>query len=100
LVIAVCDYGAVAKDKDPDVLLQGAKNGSIANMHATLAGEKQITLGGYKGLEYGADSADAHLSARIYMVGTVLYQLIVVTPVNHTYPSAARFFDSFQLTAH
>jgi hypothetical protein len=100
LVVAVCNYGAAAKDKDPDVILQGAKNGSIANVHATLTSEKQITLNGYKGLEYEADGADAHLSARIYMVGTVLYQLVEVAPLNHPYPSTKRFFDSFQLISH
>ena len=100
LVAAVCDYGAAAKDKDPDVLLQGAETGSIENVHATLTSEKKITLGGNQGREYEADSKDAHLSARIYMVGPVLYQLIEVSPVNHPYPGATRFFDSFQLIQH
>jgi hypothetical protein len=100
LVVAVCNYGAVAKDKDPDTLLQGAKNGSITNLHGTLTSEKQIVLGDSKGLQFEADSPDAHLSARIYMVGTILYQLIAVMPLNHPYPNAARFFDSFTLTLH
>lgn len=97
LFVGVCDYGAKIEGKYPDVLLQGAKNGALQNSNAHLIGEKKITLGAYPGIEFQSASDNAQITARIYVVGRILYQTLVVAPLDKPYPETARFLDSFQL---
>jgi len=97
LFIGVCDYGSQAAGKDPDTMLQGAKNGALQNSNSHLVSEKKITLGIYHGVEFEAESDAAHFSARIYMVGSTLYQTLVVAQLGKPYPDTARFLDSFQI---
>ncbi len=99
LFATVCDYGSQAAGKDSDSMLQGAKNGALQNSNSHLTSEKKIKLGIYPGIEFEAESDAAQFTARIYMVGTTLYQTLVVAPLGKPYPEAARFLDSFQLIA-
>jgi hypothetical protein len=99
LFIGICDYGAKVSGQSPDVSLQGAKNGALDNSKSHLVAEKKITLGTYPGIEFEAESDAAHFVARIYMVGTTLYQTLVVYPLNQSYAGTTRFLDSFQLIA-
>jgi hypothetical protein len=99
LFIGVCDYGAQVEGKDPDEMLQGAKDGALTNSKSHLVTEKKITLGTSHGVEFEAESDEAHFSARIYLVGSTLYQTLVVAPLGKPFPGTARFLDSFQLIA-
>jgi hypothetical protein len=99
LFIGVCDYGPKTEGKDPQELLQGAKNGALQNSSSHLVSEKKITLGAYPGVEFQAESDTAHFTARIYMVGNILYQALVVAPLDKPFPEVTRFLDSFQLIA-
>jgi hypothetical protein len=99
LFIGVCDYGSQAAGKDPQTMLQGAKNGALTNSSSHLMSEKKITLGVYPGIEFEAESDAAHFTARIYIVGTTLYQTLVVVPLGKPYDDTTRFLDSFQLIA-
>ena len=99
IFVGVCDYGASTNGKDPDVLLQGAKNGALQNSSSHLIGEKAIALGVYPGLEFQAVSDSAQYTARIYMVGNILYEILVVAPLDKSFADATRFLDSFQLIA-
>ena len=96
LIAAVCDYGASAKDKDPDALLESAKTGAVSNVKGHLTSEKKIGLGDNHGVAFEADSENAHISARIYLAGTTLYQMIVAAPKAAPYADSGRFLDSFQ----
>jgi hypothetical protein len=40
-----------------------------------------------------------HFSARIYLVGTTLYQALTAAPLGKPYAGVPRFLDSFQLIA-
>jgi hypothetical protein len=97
LYIGVCDYGSAASIKDPDAVLQGAKNGALANSNSHLVSEKKIALGDNPGLEFEGASDAGHLSVRLYLVGATLYQTLVVSPPGSPYSGTARFLDSFQL---
>ncbi len=97
MFVGICDYGSKTAGKDPDDLLQGAKNGALQNSNSHLLSETKITLGIYHGLTFEAESDQAHFSARIYMVGSTLYQTLVVSPLGKPYANTARFLDSFQL---
>lgn len=97
MFVGICDYGSKTEGKDPDDLLQGAKNGALQNSNSHLLSESKITLGIYHGLTFEAESDQAHFSARIYMVGSTLYQTLVVSPLGKPYANTTRFLDSFQL---
>jgi hypothetical protein len=99
IFVGVCDYGAQTAGKDPDVLLQGAKNGALQNSSSHLVSETKMTLGIYHGLAFEAESDAAHFTARVYMVGSTLYQTLVVAPLGKPYANTTRFLDSFQLIA-
>jgi hypothetical protein len=99
MFVGVCDYGAQAAGKDPDVLLRGAKDGALKNSSSHLVSEKKITIGIYDGLEFEAETDQAHFTARVYMVGTTLYQTLVVSNLGKPYADTMRFLDSFQLIA-
>jgi hypothetical protein len=99
LFIGVCDSGTQVVGSDPDTLLEGAKKGALSNFNSHLLSEKKITLGTYPGVEFEAESDAAHFTARIYMVGTTLYQTLAVAALGKPYADAPRFLDSFQLIA-
>lgn len=83
-----------------EALLNGARDGAAANVSGTLVSERRIGLSGHPGREIEIRISGGIVKARIYLVGSRLYQLIVVEQ-SGTESSAnqARFFDSFQLSA-
>jgi hypothetical protein len=97
MFVGICDYGSKTAGQNSDDLLQGAKNGALQNSNSHLLSESKITLGIYHGLTFEAESDQAHFSARIYMVGSTLYQTLVVSPLGKPYANTTRFLDSFQL---
>jgi hypothetical protein len=97
LFVSVCDYGKAAEGKDPDSQLQTAKNGALQNSASHLVSEKKIALGSYHGLEFEAESDQAHFSGRIYVMGTMLYQELIAVPLGKPFADSARFMDSFRL---
>jgi len=99
MFVGVCDYGAAIAGTDPDDALKGAENGALSNSNAHLITDRKITLGIYHGLAYEGESDQAHFSAREYLVGTTLYQTLVVSSLGKPYDGTARFLDSFQLIA-
>jgi hypothetical protein len=91
------DFGTTGAASDADTLLQGGKNGALTNSKSHLVSEKKIMLGAYHGLEFEGEGDAYHISARIYMVGSILYQTVVISPIGKQYAGSARFLDSFQL---
>jgi hypothetical protein len=100
LFVGVCDYGNATQGMDVDTILDGAKDGALKNSNSHLVGTlRKITLGTYPGLAFESESDQAHYSARIYLVGTTLYQVLVVASIQKPYADSQRFLDSFQLIA-
>jgi hypothetical protein len=97
MFVGICDYGSKTAGKDPDELLQGAKNGALQNSNSHLLSEAKTTLGIYHGLIVQYENDQAHFSMRIFLVGTTLYQTLVVAPLGQPYADTARFLDSFLL---
>lgn len=97
LFVSVCNYGGSFEKKDPSQLLLGAKNSALANSGAHLLNEKSIALGPNQGLQFEAETLATHYTARFYIVGSTLYQAIVVFPLNKPFYQANEFLDSFQL---
>ena len=97
LITAVCDYGASAAGKDATTLLDGAKTAALESLKAQATSSKKISLGDAKGTEFEAENEAEHISGRIYLRGSNLYQVLVVSPLNTTYADTAHFLDSFRL---
>jgi hypothetical protein len=97
LEVVVCDFGDAIHDSDSDGILQGAKNGAVTSANAHLLTARKITLGIYPGIAFEAEADQLHLSARIYLVGTTLYQTFVSRPIDQANAESSKFLDSFQL---
>jgi hypothetical protein len=96
LYVGICDYGEKALGRDPQTVLKGAKEGAVSNVKGHLIRERAITLGTAPGVEFEAENDTLHFFARIYFVGTTLYQTLTAAPINDPYPYVMRFEDSFQ----
>jgi hypothetical protein len=82
------------------VVLDGARDGAVANVQGVLLSELIIDLDGHPGRELtiSAASGKAEIRQRLYLVGNRLYQLLAVTPNGESIsPRVSRFFDSFKL---
>jgi hypothetical protein len=99
LFVGVCDYGTAVNGRDPQTVLNGAQQGAIDNVKAHLISGSKMTLGAYPGLAFEAENDSMHFSARIYLVGSTLYQALVASSLQQPYADTARFLDSFQLIA-
>jgi hypothetical protein len=97
LYVGVCDYGSAISDRTPDQVLNGAQQGAIDNVKAHLVSGKTIMFGAYPGREFEAENDTLHFSARIYLVGSTLYQTLIAAPLGSPYVSAITFLDSFQI---
>jgi hypothetical protein len=99
MFVGVCDYGSAVAGRAPDTVLDGAQGGALSNTNSHLVSAKKITLGTYPGREFEAENDSMHFSARIYLVGTTLYQTLTAAPLGKPYAGVTRFLDSFQLIA-
>jgi len=97
LFVGVCDYGSAISDRTPDQVLDGAQQGAIDNVKAHLVSGKKITFGAYPGREFEADNDSMHFYARIYLVGSTLYQTLIASPLGGPYVNSVTFLNSFQL---
>ncbi len=97
--VGVTDYGSVATGRNPQTMLQGAKTGAMNNVKGRLINESQITLGVYPGLSFEAENDTYHFQARLYLVGSTLYQTLIAYPIGKVPEGVDRFFNSFQLLA-
>jgi hypothetical protein len=78
-------------------VLTGAKNGAIDNVKAHMLTEESVLLGTYPGVQFEAENDTLHFSARIFLVGTTLYQELTASPLTEKYADSTRFLDSFKL---
>jgi hypothetical protein len=99
MFVGICDYGSAVADRTADQVLDGAQQGAIDNVSAHLVRGRKITLGTYPGREFEAENDTMHFSARIYLVGSTLYQTLTASPLGKPYANTTRFLDSFQLIA-
>ena len=97
-ITSYADYPAsLVSGQVPDKVLQNVAKGSIADRQVLAEGVTSIN--GNAGRYYVAQGSDGLVfQARIYLVGTRLYQNIVVSDAaSRARPEVRQFFDSFQL---
>jgi hypothetical protein len=98
IYVGVCDYGAATNGRDAATVLEGAYKGAISNIHGHLVGDiRWITLQGNRGVAFEAENDTIHISARIYYVGTTLYQALAASPIKTPFAKTTEFLDSFEL---
>jgi hypothetical protein len=59
MIAGVTEFGPTLAGKDPDTILQGAKNGAVTNSKGRLISEKPITLGANHGIAFELESDGA-----------------------------------------
>lgn len=96
-LVGVCEYGSAISDQDSYTTLENAKNGALANTNSHLVKEQKIKLSVVAGIAYESEGDEAHFTARIYLAGTTLYQVLVVYPIGNAPPDAESFLESFGL---
>ena len=97
LIISDCDYGTAVAGKTSAEMLLGAKNSTLSNSAARLVSEREIALDKNPGLQFEAESSAVHFTVRMYLVGTTLYQILVVSPLDKHFDQTTQFLDSFHL---
>ena len=105
-LVSYCDFkGAVIDEELKQRILDGAKEGALADMLATLESETPMTLGNYPGrsVRFSAvnNSDTVHGRFDFYLVGIRLYQVgfIGIDSLALGHDSITRYFDSFTLRA-
>jgi hypothetical protein len=82
--------------------LDGARDGAVRGGNATLSNSGRVTLAGkYPGREFSAklNGKEGIIRAKIYLVGSRLYQVMVVGTDSFANSSdSTKFLDSFALT--
>lgn len=95
------EFARAIKGKEDD-MLDGARDGALEKSRGKLVSETSIALGKYPGREIkiAGERSGVNYSAhwRVYLIGTQVYQLGVLSPKTAAVENeAARFFDSFKL---
>lgn len=99
LCVAVIDQGPEATGLTADMLFERTKLAVVAAPKTRKINDSDITLDGHKGTEIETANETLHQFTRVYLVDGTIYQAIVICPLQHRYPDAARFLDSFKLIA-
>ena len=90
-----------AMDGNPELVLDGARNGAAKNVGGTVSSEKRVTVGKYRGRDISIVIADKSVTVWLRMVSAQnrLYTLQAILPSHPTRdPEVTRFFESFKLT--
>lgn len=104
LTVAVSDYASSMLRFGPEVALDGARDGAVANIGGRLLSERRIFLGAHPGRELMIEARKSEalrglLRARIYLVGQRSYMLMAVTTEEERLKrnDVSMFLDSFTL---
>lgn len=83
-----------------EIVLDGAREGALANSKATLLHEEKITKGRLRGRELkAAVGKDMIIRGRMYLFNNRLYQAITISRSDNrkAYKYITKFLDSFRL---
>jgi hypothetical protein len=91
-VVSCIDY-AEAGVPDVDIDLEGARDGALTNVGATLSSSADIELQGREGIEFTGTAVAGEVNGRMYTDGNVLCQVVTIGGDAAT---TTAFLDSFQ----
>jgi len=93
--VGVCDYGARGRTADPVTLLDGAKRGAVEHLNAHFLTEKKIELDSNPAVAFDAESDKLHFTVRMVLSDGLLYQMMVVSPLNQNMQIPTAFSTAF-----
>jgi hypothetical protein len=100
-MVAYSDYpNPIVQEITPKLILDGARDGAVANTQGKLARESIISLDGHQGRELQIEPAGGKvtITGRIFLVDRRLYQMMVLTPQGKDLTeNVNKFLDSFTL---
>ena len=100
-VVAYSDYPMdVIQSYGTQIILDGARNAAVTNTGGTLLDEQEIEIEGYPGRQIKVQSPDGEgiAQARMYLVGTRLYQIYVASPSTEANSQdISKYLESFTL---
>lgn len=97
-VAGYCDYPQqYINSTDPQKLLEGARDGAVANVNGRLVSETQVDFHSKPARQFVIEVPNkAFVTARVILIGPRLYQLMLIAPTNQGHEEdISRFFDSF-----
>jgi hypothetical protein len=101
-IVAVADYPANLASADPNKVLEGARDGALKNVQATLTTSEATSLGAVPGIAFTGTMAanNGVVTTRIFLDGVRLYQIFAVGDAasQRLTDDTAAFLDSFKLT--
>lgn len=85
--IAYSDYpDSFITARDPNVLLDGSRDGAVKNIQGTLLSETIIDMNGHPGRELRIEGPQKIImKSRIYLVGKRLYQIMTISKPDHSF---------------
>lgn len=102
-VIGYSEYPSyVFSQKDPDALLNGARDGAVNNVKGEVLSERPMSLGSYVGREITGKSAEQGFSftTRLYLANPRMYMLIYLRKGDQPISDdGKKFLDSFEITS-
>jgi len=98
-MVGYSDYPEdLLKVAKPQQILDGARDGAVSNVKGELLQEKTATLKGHKGREIKIKTEKGIIRARLFLVGSRLYQLMVITGKEKALSkNIEKSFDSFKI---
>jgi hypothetical protein len=99
-IVSYNDYPQEAMDQTtPEQVLDGARDGAVANVYGKLLSETILSLDGYPGRQINVGVGDNGIKARIYLVNNRLYNVMVSGPGQKlTTKTVGDVLESFKLT--
>lgn len=89
----------VVKTSNSDEVLSNVRDGQLDSQKGRLLSERFVAIGQYPGRELEIETASNYVRGRIYLVGTRLYQVLAVYPLDQRPADISRrFLDSFKLS--
>ncbi len=93
---------AFVQNADTEAMLDGARDGAVADVSGTLVSERRISVQGFPGrelwIEASVSGQKGLAQARMILVGNRFYQVLVAGPKDGFAESEAeRFLNSFQV---
>lgn len=100
-LVMYSDYPEIVTRAKPDALLDGGRDGALANTKGKLIGEQNMSLDGFPGREIVIEvPGKGLLKLRVFLVGRRMFQVMAVgTKEMIEHEDTAKYLTSFRLLA-
>jgi hypothetical protein len=93
------DYPDIVKDADPQTMLDGGRDATVAKFNGKLLSDAPITVNGHPGRETTISAGQMGVHSRTYLVDNRMYSVMVTGPVGKLNSTIAEeVLNSFKLS--